>query len=1203
MTLGCSSVNWRAWWLAGLVWIAVAGNFASAATVPVLSAIPASDGILVEAGNSAYWWIDSLGIGHRIDSAGNVLRHVEFGERNALRYLRHGEDRFVAIHVDHANVYDRELKLLSRINFPPRIKLNVALLHTAMPHQSRLPLYVDLGVLVLDLDLGKTDLVITAEPPGPLASLLTSLDGQLLEVGMEAAANSGSRNFTVNSISAEGEIVGKYRLLNLGGNCSKDLLPVPSGLLMVCASVGKGIKTVMLGRRGRVSNIDLSSMTLSAGSSSVSEEQLVLEAMTTPWAIQDSGNLLIPTVGVVQLIRSESQAAQVQRVLPVSAGMAELHSVSTAVVTRDRGGNLHWLMGDQNRMWVRALSAQPVFVESTENALTATYLGGFGLTLKDSVDWLERGWAANSGTQAPVSFQSSQAANSELPGVMELQVRKLGRFMKMGGNPAQAFLEFRKSIGRLAQLDSGMDSLAFQTGGIQFTSMQSLNGASRGLGKSPTSLGSPAMQTRIDGLGTVLNDYMNPAMDAVIGGQAATVGNAAWANGIFYFLGGDTGSITWFEPRSRTRGTVAGTYTSLFQLDKAIYAINLQDELWMIETSGARLLAKLTGLTAVKVEGAQALLLGERSVSLQNGVLRQIRIPEQIRDASLSTDGFFVTLNGGGVVRSDRAEANYPGAQQVFQFNNKIFLLHSDGHASLLKRDLSLMATVHSVGNGLVVMTPEGYFSGFGSYLDFLNVVQSSGARDAVFPMTQFFDIFHRPDIVRAKLLGDDDYVRKASQEMTLEKALRSPPPVVSIQAPSAVVTTERVRLSYTLRSSGGGVGEILVFHNGKLVKSDGHYRDVPGSTLVAINTTKASSADAVRKGQAKLLGAGESTSGTASGGTVVVRQAQAKPLNSAGEYTNSIEIDVLPGEVNEVTVLGRNSENTLLGLGQTVRFTSTLAKSEPHLWLLPVGIAKFADAGVRPLASPRKDALDFACFYGGREALKNVGIVCNQIGYATTVFKPSQVHMLEPLFNERATRANILAKLDEIAQKSRPGDTFVWFVSSHGTVDANSVYGIVPFDAKCQDTRCSGATGLISSNDILERSKAIRAMKQLVILDTCHAGGLDNKMSGLYDARMSGLAKNMGLHLYAAATATEVALDGVDASRNSLFTASLLEGLSGQAIDRNGDGAISVMELGSFAKRRTPETSRSTYPDLVPANPVIQHFGRDALLTLQSRH
>jgi hypothetical protein len=507
------------------------------------------------------------------------------------------------------------------------------------------------------------------------------------------------------------------------------------------------------------------------------------------------------------------------------------------------------------------------------------------------------------------------------------------------------------------------------------------------------------------------------------------------------------------------------------------------------------------------------------------------------------------------------------------------------------------LLTITSVNSGdVMARTAEGYFAS-----EDIKSVNAMGIEvdGELRGIVSFWDVFNRPDIVLARFQGES--IVGLIGKLTLQQALKSPAPSVApLAAPKADISAERIRIPYSIKSEGGGVGEVLVLHNGKLVKSDGFYKDAPGSSLVAINTTRSTSADEVAKGVRKMLGDVESRpAGGAAGNrdTVVVRQAKPKVLNAAGEFTDTVVIDVIPGEDNEITVMARNADNTILGQGQTLRFKSNLPKVESHLWLMPVGIATFQDRGVRKLVSPKKDALDFACNYGGREALNRVGVACDKPGYASGLFQSANIHVLEPLTNEKATRANILSQLDEIAAKAKPSDTFIWFVSSHGTMDSNSVYGLVPFDAKCQDSTCAAASGLVSSNDILEKSKAIKAMKQLLILDTCQAGGLDNKMSGLYDARMSGLAKNMGLHLYAAATATESALDGQDASKNSIFTAALLEGLAG-ASAKNTEGQISIIPLGQYVKSNTAVASRKAYPGDMPQTPVIQHFGKDAPLT-----
>jgi len=130
----------------------------------------------------------------------------------------------------------------------------------------------------------------------------------------------------------------------------------------------------------------------------------------------------------------------------------------------------------------------------------------------------------------------------------------------------------------------------------------------------------------------------------------------------------------------------------------------------------------------------------------------------------------------------------------------------------------------------------------------------------------------------------------------------------------------------------------------------------------------------------------------------------------------------------------------------------------------------------------------------------------------------------------------------------------------------------------------------VISSNEIVEMSKKIKSLSQLFIFDTCHAGGMDAIVSGLYDARMSVLAKKMGLHIYASASSVEEAMDGYQG--NGLFSYTLLEGLSNNKhADRNSDGNVSLVELGEYAKTKTQDISKGLGHIQTP---FIINFGKD---------
>jgi len=187
------------------------------------------------------------------------------------------------------------------------------------------------------------------------------------------------------------------------------------------------------------------------------------------------------------------------------------------------------------------------------------------------------------------------------------------------------------------------------------------------------------------------------------------------------------------------------------------------------------------------------------------------------------------------------------------------------------------------------------------------------------------------------------------------------------------------------------------------------------------------------------------------------------------------------------------------------------------------------------------------------------------------------------------------MSKLKDLAEKALPQDVFVLFIASHGMLDSSGQYSFAAYDTKCVDSQCTQLQGHITSTDLLEASKKIKAMTQLLILDTCHSGGLDYKLSGLYDARMSVLAKNMGLHLFASAQATDVALDGKPGT-NGLFTSKLLEGILGAA-RKNEKGNISIMTLGDYAKTKTAEQisfKEKNAGGVIQQMPLIQHFGKD---------
>jgi uncharacterized caspase-like protein len=253
----------------------------------------------------------------------------------------------------------------------------------------------------------------------------------------------------------------------------------------------------------------------------------------------------------------------------------------------------------------------------------------------------------------------------------------------------------------------------------------------------------------------------------------------------------------------------------------------------------------------------------------------------------------------------------------------------------------------------------------------------------------------------------------------------------------------------------------------------------------------------------------------------------------------------------------------------KTVSFNSKLKQEEPHLYILAIGIDQHKDTNVN-LKYAVKDAKNL------EEKIKT---------QSATLYKPQNIHY-ELLTDKEATKTSILGKINELSQVIKPQDSFILFVAGHGVLLQNQYYMLThDFNGDVSETN------MISSNEIVEMSKNIKSLSQLFIFDTCHAGGVDTIISGLYDARMSVLAKKMGLHIYASASDKQTAMDGYKG--NGLFTYTLLDGLNNnKEADKNKDGKVTVVGLGEYSKKMTTNLSKEVGHEQTP---LIINFGKDS--------
>jgi WD40 repeat protein len=455
-----------------------------------------------------------------------------------------------------------------------------------------------------------------------------------------------------------------------------------------------------------------------------------------------------------------------------------------------------------------------------------------------------------------------------------------------------------------------------------------------------------------------------------------------------------------------------------------------------------------------------------------------------------------------------------------------------------------------------IMWTPEGYYdaSPGGEELIGWHLNQGKDQEARFIPSSQLYDVFYRPDIVQAKFRGDDI---SGMITVTAAQALKSPPPMLSFTKIPSATKRNIEKVCYKAVSTGGGIGEVRLFQNGKLIKSDGFYRET--ATKESNENVQLASLNSTAIQRALKL-------------TKVAQKAE-PPLVSSGKgntYEDCQELETIPGE-NEISVAAFNAQNTVQSQLESVHFISERKAEEPQLYVLGIGIDQYGDPSSK-LEYAVKDAKDFSALINAK---------------AVGLYKAENIH-IKGLSNAAATKNGIQNAIQAISAKVKPWDSFILFVASHGALLDNQYYIVTAeYDGTVNTNK------MISSNEIVGMSKNIKSLSQLLIFDTCHAGGVDNIIGGLYDARMSVMAKKMGLHIYASAGGTQTALDGYKG--NGLFTHTLINSMnSAAATDTNHDKEVSVVELGQQARKNTMEISLKLGS---PQSPNIINFGKDNAL------
>ncbi len=187
----------------------------------------------------------------------------------------------------------------------------------------------------------------------------------------------------------------------------------------------------------------------------------------------------------------------------------------------------------------------------------------------------------------------------------------------------------------------------------------------------------------------------------------------------------------------------------------------------------------------------------------------------------------------------------------------------------------------------------------------------------------------------------------------------------------------------------------------------------------------------------------------------------------------------------------------------------------------------------------------------------------------------------------------------ERIAADRSDNATAVLYYSGHGALNRDdNTYYFLPYDL-----RTPMADSLIRAADLAAEIEQVRPRRLLVILDCCHAGGMNIKGEDLF--AVEGLAKaaappearsvvalmqGQGRAVLSSSTAAESSYVRSD-RKMSIFTYHLVEALTGFA-QPDGAADVLVSDLMSYVSRHVPQSARAEYS--VAQTPVYQFSGEN---------
>jgi WD40 repeat protein len=368
---------------------------------------------------------------------------------------------------------------------------------------------------------------------------------------------------------------------------------------------------------------------------------------------------------------------------------------------------------------------------------------------------------------------------------------------------------------------------------------------------------------------------------------------------------------------------------------------------------------------------------------------------------------------------------------------------------------------------------------------------------DKVIELDQFKELGWEPNLV-AKIMGVNKDSIKAKGIHELDICGRIP----NVEEKGK----KKGFYNFQITPGKGGVGDVLVFVNQKLIKN------IPARRLS-------------KQGNLYQVAIDE---------------------NEVTDY-------FVKGQSNTVSIKAKTADNTLQSRGaEVLSLAQGQAIEIPHLYLVSVGVSKYKGERLN-LNFAGKDARDFSgAVAGAARALFNTDGQEH-----VTVYTLNNESNSQPPFKQ-----DIKQVFETVKAKATPNDIVVVFLAGHGVQpnDSKQFYFLTA-DASAFDISGVEKEVAVSTAELDEWLRCIKAQKQLLILDACNSGQVLANVQNLIAIRampdeqrraLERLKDRTGMFILTASAGSQAAYE-TSMYGQGLLTYSLLFGMkSGNGLKNN---------------------------------------------------